>query len=173
MRCAASDELTTSTALMLLPYSWAMRVNTRSAPVRSTRMAMPGYFASNDFATFSASGRSTDVYQMTLPSFFAASISAGVTAEGGGGAARTGAAKTVAASAVEPLRTSRRENLFRIVSSECLPLLVVVHGECSSYPASTRHRSGGKCAKIRLPCGMSSDGAVTTRICVPSAASTT
>ena len=46
---------------MLLDCSWAMRVNTRSAPVRSTRTAMPGYFASNALATFSASGRSTEV----------------------------------------------------------------------------------------------------------------
>ena len=60
-KCAASDDCTTSQAWMLLDRSWAMRVNTRSAPVRSTRTAMPGYFASNAFATFSASGRSTEV----------------------------------------------------------------------------------------------------------------
>jgi hypothetical protein len=46
---------------MRLPYSWAIRWNTRSAPVRSTRTAMPGYFASNALAIFSASGRSTEV----------------------------------------------------------------------------------------------------------------
>jgi hypothetical protein len=48
-----------------------------------------------------------------LPSFFAAAISAGVIVSGGGGAARTGSANTDhAISAVEPLRTSRRENLL-------------------------------------------------------------
>ncbi len=69
-----------------------MRWKTRSAPVRSTRTAMPGYFASNDFAIFSASGRSIEVYQTTLPSCCAASISAGVTALAGGAAARSGSA---------------------------------------------------------------------------------
>ena len=47
---------------------------------------------------------------MTLPSFFAASISAGVTASAGGAAARIGVAKVVRASALEPFSTSRREN---------------------------------------------------------------
>ena len=50
MKCAESDELTTSTAWMLEEYSWPMRWNTRSAPVRSTRTEMPGYFASNALA---------------------------------------------------------------------------------------------------------------------------
>ena len=45
--------------------------------------AMPGYFASNALATRSATGRSIEVYQTTLPSFLAASISAGVIALGG------------------------------------------------------------------------------------------
>ncbi len=46
---------------------------------------------------------------MTLPSFFAASISAGVTASAGGAAARIGSAKSaVAVSAVPALSTSRR-----------------------------------------------------------------
>jgi hypothetical protein len=74
---------------MRLAYSWPMRENTRSAPVRSTRTATPGYFVSNARATRSASGRSTDVYQTALPSFFAASIKAGVTASAGGAAAST------------------------------------------------------------------------------------
>ena len=38
-----------------------MRWNTRSAPERSTRTAMPGYLASKAFAIFSATGRSIDV----------------------------------------------------------------------------------------------------------------
>jgi hypothetical protein len=41
-------------------------------------MVTPGYLASKALATFSASARSTDVYQENLPSFFAASISVGV-----------------------------------------------------------------------------------------------
>src|SRR6185436_2459948 len=46
---------------------------------------------------------------MTLPSFFAASISAGVTASAGGAAARIGSANKVeAVSAVPALSTSRR-----------------------------------------------------------------
>ena len=50
----------------------------RSAPERSTRVVMPGYLASNVFAIFSATGKSTEVYQAILPSLRAASISAGV-----------------------------------------------------------------------------------------------
>src|ERR1700745_2442816 len=59
-----------------------MRWNTRSAPERSTRHATPEYFASNARAIFSATGRSTDVYQATLPSCLAAAINSGVTLEG-------------------------------------------------------------------------------------------
>ncbi len=55
-----------------------MRWKLRSAPERSTRSVTPGYFASKALATFSASTRSTEVYQVTLPSFFAVSTSAGV-----------------------------------------------------------------------------------------------
>ncbi len=61
MKWEASEELTTSTAWMLLAYSWPMRWNTRSAPVRSTRTAMPGYFASKALAIFSEIGRSIEV----------------------------------------------------------------------------------------------------------------
>ena len=46
---------------MRLDCSCAMRLYTRSAPVRSMRTEMPGYFASNALPTFSASGRSTEV----------------------------------------------------------------------------------------------------------------
>ena len=66
---------TTSTAWTLLAYSWPMRWNTRSAPVRSTLHVDAGNFASNA-AIFSATESSIEVYQTTLPSFFAASISA-------------------------------------------------------------------------------------------------
>src|SRR6266702_1864276 len=88
MKCAASELLTTSTAWMLLAYSWPMRWKIRSPPERSTRRSMPGYFASNALPMRSATGRSTAVYQMTLPSFFAARVSAGVTLLAAGRAAR-------------------------------------------------------------------------------------
>src|SRR3979409_446906 len=86
-----------------------MRWKTHSPPVLSTCTAMPGYFASNDLAIFSASGRSTEEYQTTLPSRLAASISAGVTAVGSGAAARSGAAKTDSPAAAEVLRMVRLE----------------------------------------------------------------
>ena len=60
MQCAWSEVLTTSTAWMLLEYSWPMRVKMRSAPERSTRTGMPN-FASNDLPSFSASVRSIAV----------------------------------------------------------------------------------------------------------------
>src|SRR3954466_9663758 len=103
---------------MRLEYSWPIRWNTRSAPVRSTRTAMPGNFASKDLAIFSASGRSTEVYQMTLPSFLAASISCGVIALAGGAADMTRVEKALAAtSALEPARTSRREKFEPFIAS--------------------------------------------------------
>jgi hypothetical protein len=109
--CAASDEFTTSQARMLLAASCPIRWNTRSAPERSTRTAMPGYFASNALPTFSDSGRSTEVYQTTLPSFFAASISAGVTAAPAGACAMTRVENAAAPSAVAPFSKSRRVGL--------------------------------------------------------------
>ena len=121
-RCAASDELATSTAWTLLAYSWPMRWNTRSAPVRSTRTSMPPNFSLKAAAIFSDTDRSIEVYQTTLPSFFAASISCGVMASGGGAAARAGEANTVpSASAVEPLsealRISRLESFCFFIAS--------------------------------------------------------
>src|ERR1700733_9661963 len=115
MKCEASDDCTTSTAKMRLGYSLPMRWNTRSAPVRSTRTAMPGYFVSNALATRSAAGRSSEVYQTALPSFLAASIKAGVTELAGGAAALTDDAKAPTASAVEPLRTSRLDILGLVI----------------------------------------------------------
>src|ERR1700744_630534 len=112
-RWAASDEFTTSTAWTLLAYSWPTRWNTRSAPVRSVCTSIPGNFCLNDSAIFSATPRSIEVYQTTLPSFFAASISAGVIASGGGASARAGSANTVpSASAVVPFRMSRRDGFL-------------------------------------------------------------
>src|SRR3954447_2383710 len=116
MKCEASDELATSTAWMLLAYSCPIRWNTRSAPLRSTRTVMPGYFASKALPTFSATGRSTAVYQTTLPSFFAASISFWSMADAVGACARIGDAKVLAAAnAVVPFRTSRLENLHLVI----------------------------------------------------------
>src|SRR6478609_9432327 len=118
MKCEASDEFTTSTAWILLEYSCPMRWNTRSAPERSTRTAMPGYFASKALPTFSATGRSTAVYQTTLPSFFAASISFWSIAAAAGACARIGEAKVLAAaSAVVPFRICRLENLHLFIDT--------------------------------------------------------
>src|SRR5260221_6876680 len=124
MKWEASDELTTSTAWTLLAYSWPMRWNTRSAPVRSTRTSMPPNFSLKLPAIFSATEWSIAVYQTTWPSFFAASISCGVIASGGGASARAAAANTGPnASAAEPfrepLRTSRLENPCRFIASSC------------------------------------------------------
>src|SRR4051812_34867874 len=97
-----------------------MRWNTRSAPERSTRTAIPGYAASNDFAIFSATERSIEVYQTTLPSFFAASISAGVTASAGGAAA-TRVANAALAASVEVRRKLRRVILIVRTSGSANP----------------------------------------------------
>src|ERR1700712_2091566 len=94
-----------------------MRWNTRSAPVRSARTSMPN-FALNAAPIFSETERSIEVYQTTLPSFFAASISCGVIASAGGASARTAEANTVpSASAVVPLRISRREGIVLFIAS--------------------------------------------------------
>src|SRR5436305_13403955 len=113
-RCAASDEFATSTAWTLLAYSWPMRWNTRSAPVRSARTSMPN-LAVNAAPIFSETDRSIEVYQTTLPSFFAASINCGVMASAGGAWPTTREANIVpSASAVDRFRTSRLEILFFI-----------------------------------------------------------
>src|SRR5712692_1733313 len=130
---------------MLLEYSWPMRVNTRSAPVRSTRTATPGYLASKERAILSASGKSTEVYHTTLPSFLAASIKAGVTALAAGAADLTDVASTLdAASAVAPLSTSRRENLgFFIVpllSNSCSVVAPAPRRSPAQHPAALRRQ---------------------------------
>ena len=104
----------------LLEYLWPMRWNSRSAPFRSTRTGTPGYFASNVLAMRSAAERSIEVYQTTLPSFLAASISAGEIVLAGGKSshvtwARTGTASIVAdASVAAPLSVSRRVKVLRM-----------------------------------------------------------
>ena len=128
-----------------------MRWNTRSAPERSTRTAMPGYFASNALPTFSASGRSTEVYQTTLPSFFAASISAGVDRFGRPAPARTTrVANAAAPSAVVPFRMSRRDQTSCASSPSTIILLtqhpsphgLIDFGHALSYqhPAALRRQ---------------------------------
>src|SRR4029450_2019428 len=88
-----------------------MRWKMRSPPERSTRTAMPGSFASKALAMRSATGRSTAVYQTALPSFLAASMSWGVTAEADT-VARAARGTEVAASAV----ASPRENARRLIA---------------------------------------------------------
>src|SRR3954468_741332 len=81
------------------------------------RTGMPGYLASKPRATRSDTGRSMAAYQTTLPSFLAASISAGVTAVGSGAWARAGLAKTVAAAPADALSRSRRFRIPAIAAS--------------------------------------------------------
>ena len=68
-------------------YSCSMRWKSALRAGALDRTAMPGYFASNALPSRSATGRSTEVYQTTLPSFLAASISAGVIVVAAGAAA--------------------------------------------------------------------------------------
>src|ERR1700690_3931860 len=97
---------------MLLEYSWPMRCRIRSAPVRSTCTLTPGYFASKRCAISCDTLRSIEVYQTILPSFLAASTRAGVPALAGGAADSPGVENDApAASAPEPINTSRREIL--------------------------------------------------------------
>ena len=74
-KCPASEVWMTSAFLMFAWSSCITRCSTRCEPVRCTSTLMPGYAASNCLATFSALGRTSEVYQTTLPSFFAASTS--------------------------------------------------------------------------------------------------
>src|SRR6187401_3220458 len=106
---------------------------------------MPEYLASNDLATFSASGKSTEVYQTTLPSFFAASMSCGVTTAAGGAAERTRVAGSVvaAARAAEAFRSFRRDHVgvFIFKSSQVISFLPPRLDCCQ--PTSACTRSGG------------------------------
>src|ERR1035438_188925 len=147
---------------MLLAYSWPMRWNTRSAPERSTRAAIPGNLASNAFAIFSASGRSTEVYQTTLPSFLAASISAGVIALAGGAADSTWVENVApAASALEPISRSRRENFepFIGVSSIALILLFrpreifLLYAKCTASVGPQVKPHGTSLRNVFFRCG--------------------
>ncbi len=72
----ASEVWITSTFLMFACSSCITRWRIRCDPVRCTSTLIPGYAASKSLATFSALGSASDVYQTTLPSFFAASTRA-------------------------------------------------------------------------------------------------
>ena len=96
---------------MLLEYSWPTRCKMRSAPVRSTCTFTPGYLASNRLPISSATLRSIEVYQTTLPSFLAAAISSGVMLPAGGAAETTRVENALPmVSALDPISKSRREN---------------------------------------------------------------
>ena len=96
-----------------------MRWNTRSAPVRSTRTATPGYFASNVLAMRSASGEIDRGVPDDL-AFLLRGLDQRRRDRLAGGAcdatwARTGAASIVAdASAAAPLSVSRRVKIVVI-----------------------------------------------------------
>ncbi len=185
MKCAASDDCTTSTAWMRLPYSWPMRWNTRSAPVRSTRGSDAGIFRiENNLATRSATGRSTEVYQTTLPSLVAASIKR----LGDLGCRRR---RRADGRSKDGRRRQRRRSLQHVSPGESRPhgRVSLLDGLCSvrdcfavssqlcprsfaRQPVSTRQRSGGNCSQTEAPCAKLSAADVITRNCVPSAAST-
>src|ERR1700674_1541849 len=127
---------------MRLPYSGLMRWNTRPAPARSTRQATPGYFASNARAIFSATGRSTEVYQASWPSFWAAATSSGVIAAAGGAAAIARVSAAPKASTVELISTSRRESfLLRIAFPLSLLSLWAICGELDQAAAEIKPRN--------------------------------
>src|SRR5215475_3595579 len=97
----------------------------RSAPVRSTLQATPGYLASNALPICSDNLRSTEVYHTTLPSFFAPSISAGVIGLAGGAADKTLVENAApAVSALAPTSTSRREIFEPFIDVSSIRLVV-------------------------------------------------
>src|SRR5450759_2842188 len=137
MKCEASEALITSTAKMLAAYSWARRWNWRSEPVRSIRTAMPGYFASKPRATRSDTGKSMAAYQTALPSFLAASMSAGVTGLDSGAAARAGRAAAPESSPVTPalIEAARKEGNAVWYAAMDLPVSErVARGFEAKYP---------------------------------------
>src|SRR6478672_11850499 len=88
---------------MLLAYSWLIRWKFRSAPERSAVALIPGYLASNALATAVTNCRSSEPYQTTEPSFFAAAIKSGVTGVGSGPAARASLAPYARRTIVRPM----------------------------------------------------------------------
>src|SRR5262245_7841083 len=134
---------------MLLEYSWPMRWNSRSAPLRSTRTGMPGNFASNDLATRSAADRSIEVYQTTLPSFLAASIRGGGVGSARGAAGLIGRAETARAAAPAAFGTAGRDGF----------LLSFSLGRVLAFQAvSPAQPFGGRCSHTDDPCATFSSG---------------
>ena len=125
---------------MRLDVSWPMRWYRRSAPVRSTRTETPENFASKALATFSATGRSTDVYQTILPSFRAASISTGVIFSAAGACDRTVVENGMAAlamTAAEPATTCRLEGALMVMDVlPCRPCCFVTLPVPDTTPAA-------------------------------------
>src|SRR5262245_10885128 len=100
---------------MPLASSCSIRWNRRSEPLRSTRTEIAGYLLSKALATFSATGKSTDVYQTTLPSFCAAAIKAGPTVLAAAPTAgETRQAMEERVRAAEPARNDLRGNCWGI-----------------------------------------------------------
>jgi len=100
---------------------WPMRWNTRSAPVRSTRTAIP-IFRLERLGQFLGDRQIGRGVVDDLASFFAASISAGVTGSGGGASANTRVENAAPArTAPVPLSTLRLESNSSCVSIACLP----------------------------------------------------
>src|SRR4029077_2318748 len=102
------------------------------------RTATPGNFASKTLEMVSATCRSTEVYQITLPSLRAASTSCGVILSVDGGAARTVAVGQLStlATAAEPTRISRRVGAGFALSFA--PVLPVGYSRCLRLDAPTR-----------------------------------
>src|SRR5215467_1714429 len=93
----------------------------RSEPLRSTRTEIPEYLLSKSLATFSATGKSTDVYQTTFPSFSAAATRLGVIAVVGTASAReTRDAIEPIAKAADPFRKLLRGRLLCICSAHTI-----------------------------------------------------
>src|SRR5215813_4719321 len=95
----------------------------RSEPLRSTRTEIPEYLLSKSLATFSATGKSTDVYQTTFPSFSAAATRLGVIAVVGTASAReTRDAIEPIAKAADPFRKLLNKLFARKVLWQCCEL---------------------------------------------------
>src|SRR5262245_41486724 len=100
---------------MPLASSCSMRWNRRSEPLRSTRTEIFEYFVSKPLATFSATGKSTDVYQTTLPSLSAAAIRPGpIAVEGTASASEKRGVTEPIAMPAAPFKTVLRVSSLRI-----------------------------------------------------------
>src|SRR6516165_3880654 len=113
---------------------------------------MPGYRSSKALPIRSESLRSIEVYQTTLLSFLAASISAEVTAVAGGAVDSTWVEKAaLAASAPEPTNRSRREILERFAMNPSQLLFVASPLARGTFPVAVaaRPRCPARCYRPR------------------------